>query len=79
MAKETKKIEDLSDEEIQMEISELAKTQFTYRFQRAMGQFDVPSKIREARKRVARLKTAQRARELRAKAGAASVGDAERG
>ena len=72
MAKDTKKVEDLTDEEIAAELAELSKTQFTYRFQRAMGQFDVPSKIRAARKRVARLKTARRARELRAKPGAAA-------
>lgn len=61
---EIKQIEDMSNEEIGAELAELAETQFKYRFQHAMGQFDAPSKIRAARKRVARLKTAQRAREI---------------
>ena len=65
-----KDIEELTNEEIATELAELAETLFKYRFQHARGQFEAPSKIRAARRRVARLKTAQRARELKPRASA---------
>jgi large subunit ribosomal protein L29 len=61
-----KKITDLTDEEIGAEIAEIQASLFKYRFQRAMGKTETPAKIRSARRQLARLKTAQHARALKA-------------
>ena len=62
-----KKINDFSDEELAAEVRTQSETLFTYRFQLATGQIENPAKIRAVRKSIARLKTAQRARELKAR------------
>ena len=62
---EAKKIEEMTDEEIASEIKLQAEALFRFRFQLATGQLENPSKIKVARRFVARLKTAQRARELK--------------
>jgi large subunit ribosomal protein L29 len=72
MAKETKKIEDLSNDELVAEITAQTETLFKYRFQLATGQLENPMKLRGIRKQIARLKTAQRMREL-TRAAAASA------
>ena len=65
------KINEMTDEEITQEIADLTGTLFKFRFQHAMGQVEAPSKIRVARRQVARLKTAQRARAIKASAASA--------
>ncbi len=67
---DAKKIIDLTDEEIAAEIAAQTETLFRYRFQLATGQIENPAKIRGVRRNIARLKTAQRAREIRARASA---------
>jgi large subunit ribosomal protein L29 len=61
-----KKIVDLTDEEVAAEITAQTADLFKLRFQLATGQLENPAKIRAVRKNLARLKTAQRAREIKA-------------
>ena len=73
MAKEkSKNIADLSDDELVAEITAHTETLFKYRFQLATGQLENPMKMRGVRKQIARLKTAQRMRELKSGAGASA-------
>lgn len=65
-----KKIKEMTDEELGTEIVAQTSTLFRYRFQLATGQIENPAKIRAVRRTIARLKTAQRARELKAPAAA---------
>ena len=57
-------IRQLSTEEIQTKIKESKEELFNLRFQQATGNLDKPSKIRELRHQIARLKTVIREREL---------------
>ena len=73
MAKEkSKNIADLSDDELVAEITAHTETLFKYRFQLATGQLENPMKMRGVRKQIARLKPAQRMRELKSGAGASA-------
>ncbi len=54
-------IKSLSKDQVQEEILKAKKEQLNLRFQRASGQLEKPSRIRELRRDVARLKTAQSA------------------
>jgi large subunit ribosomal protein L29 len=54
----------LSDEELRAKIDEAKGELFRLRLQLAMGQLDNPMKIRETKRRIARLKTILREREL---------------
>ena len=61
------KIEDLrklSDEELNKKIIETKEELFNLRLQQATGNLEKPSRIRELRKLVARMKTILREREL---------------
>ena len=69
---EHKKIEDLSDDELLAEITAQTEAMFKYRFQLATGQLENPMKLRGVRKQIARLKTAQRMREIRSGAAASA-------
>ena len=51
----------LSKDQVKDEILRLKKEQLNLRFQRASGQLEKPSRIRELRRDVARLKTVQSA------------------
>ena len=57
-------IRQLSTEEIQTKIKESKEELFNLRFQQATGNLEKPSKIRELRHQIARLKTVIREREL---------------
>ncbi len=61
---DTKKIRDLSTEEIIKKIEEDKEELFNLRFQAATGNLEKPSRITELRKEVARMKTIIREREL---------------
>jgi len=50
-------IKNLSKEQIKEEVLKAKKEQLNLRFQRASGQLEKPSRIRELRPHVARLKT----------------------
>ncbi len=57
-------IRNLTTEEINKKISECTEELFNLRFQKANGTLEKPSRIKELRKTVARLKTILREREL---------------
>ena len=67
---DSRKIGELTDEELATEIAAQSADLFKFRFQLATGQLENPAKIRAVRKNLARLKTARRARELKAAASA---------
>ena len=59
-----KDIRELTNEEIQTKIEEYKEELFNLRFSQATGNLEKPSRIRELRKQVARMKTILREREL---------------
>lgn len=59
----------LSTEEITKKIKEYKEELFNLRFSQATGNLEKPSRIRELRKEVARMKTIIRERELQEKQG----------
>lgn len=59
-----KEIRDLTNEEIVKKIEEMKEELFNLRFSQATGNLEKPSRIRELRKSVARMKTILREREL---------------
>ena len=59
-----KDIRDLSTEEINKKIAEYKEELFNLRFNQATGNLEKPSRIKELRKLVARMKTVLREREL---------------
>ena len=65
------KREDLSvqtDDQLASRLSELKREQFNLRFQAATNQLEKPSRVREVRKDIARIKTAQAQRTAAASA-----------
>ena len=59
-----------TDDQLQQELLELKREQFNLRFQSATNQLEKPSRVREVRRTIARIKTLQneRARAETAKA-----------
>ena len=56
------KREDLSvktDDQLSTQLGELKREQFNLRFQAATGQLEKPSRVREVRRTIARIKTLQ--------------------
>ena len=56
------KIADLrsnSDDQLQQQLSELKREQFNLRFQAATNQLEKPSRVREVRRTIARIRTLQ--------------------
>ncbi|WBO23341.1 50S ribosomal protein L29 [Sphingomonas abietis] len=51
-----------TDDQLSTQLSELKREQFNLRFQAATGQLEKPSRVREVRRTIARIKTAQAAR-----------------
>lgn len=60
-----KDIRDLSTEEINKKIAEYKEELFNLKFNQATGNLEKPSRIKELRKLVARMKTILRERELK--------------
>ena len=48
-----------SDDQLQQQLSELKREQFNLRFQSATNQLEKPSRVREVRRTIARIKTLQ--------------------
>ena len=48
-----------TDDQLSTQLSELKREQFNLRFQAATNQLEKPSRVREVRKDIARIKTAQ--------------------
>ena len=59
-----KELRELSDEELVSKIAEAKEELFNLRFNAATGNLEKPSRIKELRKAVARMKTILREREL---------------
>ncbi|EAX47584.1 ribosomal protein L29 [Thermosinus carboxydivorans Nor1] len=62
-----KDIREMSSAELDQKLSSLKDELFNLRFQLATGQLENPMRIREVKKTIARIKTIQRERELKAK------------
>ena len=61
-AKKAKTKEDLkvaTDDQLQTQLTELKREQFNLRFQAATNQLEKPSRVREVRRTIARIKTLQ--------------------
>ena len=52
-------IRQMTDDQLQEELIKLKKEQFNLRFQKATGQLENTARIRDVRRNVARIKTAQ--------------------
>lgn len=62
----TTEIRELSAAELDTKLADLKDQLFNLRFQMATGQCENPTKIRDVKKSIARIKTIQRERELKA-------------
>ena len=62
----TTEIRGLSAAELDTKLADLKEELFNLRFQMATGQCENPMKIRDVKKSIARIKTIQRERELKA-------------
>ena len=62
----TTEIRELSAAELDTKLADLKEELFNLRFQMATGQCENPMKIRAVKKSIARIKTIQRERELKA-------------
>ena len=60
-----------SDDQLQQQLIELKREQFNLRFQSATNQLEKPSRVREVRRTIARIKTVQN---QRARANASAQG-----
>lgn len=59
-------LRELSDEQLQIELTQAQKELFDVRFQSASERNDTPSNLKRLRRNIARLKTVQRQREIAA-------------
>lgn len=59
-------IRDLSAADLESKLADLKDELFNLRFQMATGQCENPMKVRDVKKSIARIKTIQRERELKA-------------
>jgi len=64
MAKEAKKsdLKVATDDQLQTQLLDLKREQFNLRFQSATNQLEKPSRVREVRRTIARIRTLQNAR-----------------
>lgn len=62
----TTEIRELSAAELDTKLADLKEELFNLRFQMATGKCENPMKIRDVKKSIARIKTIQRERELKA-------------
>jgi len=70
-----KKKEDLkvaTDDQLQTQLGDLKREQFNLRFQSATNQLEKPSRVREVRRTIARIKTLQNQRARAAQQNAAA-------
>ena len=61
-----KEIRDLSAEELNQKLASLKEELFNLRFQHATGQLENPTRIKDVKKSIARIKTIQREATLKA-------------
>jgi large subunit ribosomal protein L29 len=67
----TDELRGLGDEQLELALKEELKNLFHLRFQSATERLETPSEIQKAKRQVARIKTIQRERQLKAQASAA--------
>ena len=60
----TKELREMSNEQLNAKISECKEELFNLRFSQATGNLEKPSRLRELRKQLAKMKTILREREL---------------
>ena len=75
MADRTTTVEDFrtkTDDQLRTELTELKREQYNLRFQAATNQLEKPSRIREVRRTIARIKTLQTERAAKDKSAAAT-------
>jgi large subunit ribosomal protein L29 len=63
-----------TDDQLQQQLGELKREQFNLRFQSATNQLEKPSRVREVRRTIARIKTLQNERTRTQAASAAAKG-----
>ena len=63
-----------SDDQLQQQLLELKREQFNLRFQSATNQLEKPSRVREVRRTIARIRTLQNERARKAAADTAAQG-----
>ena len=61
-------VRELTPDQLDDELTKLKKEQFNLRFQRATGQLENTSRVREIRRTIARIKTMQNVQRQKAKA-----------
>ena len=61
-------VKQMTDDQLSDELLKLKKEQFNLRFQKASGQIDNTARVRQVRRDIARIKTAQRSRVVAATA-----------
>ena len=61
---ELKKMRDMTEVELNTELSKMKKELFNLRFQHATGQLENPAQMRELKRNIARVKTIIREKEL---------------
>ena len=61
-------VKQMTDDQLNDELLKLKKEQFNLRFQKASGQIDNTARVRQVRRDIARIKTAQRSRAVAAAA-----------
>lgn len=72
-------LRNLSDAELEQRLRDLKEELFNLRFQNAAGQLDNPLRLRQVRRDIARIRTVQRERELRASAAARAAAQGREG
>jgi len=70
----TAEYREMSDEQLDLSLKDVVKNLFHLRFQSATERLETPSEIRKAKREVARIKTIQRERQLKAQQAAAAKG-----
>ena len=71
MAKKKEDLKVATDDQLQTQLGDLKREQFNLRFQSATNQLEKPSRVREVRRTIARIKTLQN---QRARASASAQG-----
>lgn len=66
MSSEVNELREMNDEQLRHELRETQQELFRLRFQAATERLDAPSNLKKLRRKVARIKTLQRERELTA-------------
>ena len=62
-----------TDDQLQQQLIELKREQFNLRFQSATNQLEKPSRVREVRRTIARIRTLQNQRARKTEAASASA------